>query len=47
MKLIIILACLMLQGCVVLTVADAGVSVVSTGVKGVVKTVDIITPDLN
>jgi hypothetical protein len=42
MKLLIVALCLCLQGCAVVAVADAGVTVVATGVKITAKAVGAV-----
>lgn len=44
--LLVLLSCLLLQGCTVLAIADAAASTVIYGVKTTVNVIDAITPDI-
>jgi len=44
--LLVLLSCLLLQGCTVLAIADAAASTVVYGVKTTVNVLDAITPDI-
>lgn len=44
--LLVLLLCLLLQGCTVLAIADAAASTVVYGVKTTVNVLDAITPDI-
>jgi hypothetical protein len=44
--LLVLLSCVLLQGCTVLAIADAAASTVIYGVKTTVNVLDAITPDI-